>query len=97
MFDRSLMIFDSVAIILFVALNVCTFIAFGLDKWRAMHSGRRVPELTLLLLAALGGWPGGLLGMFIFRHKSAKRSFITKYLLVLAPFAAGLWAWLRWG
>lgn len=87
---------DSVALVWFVFFNVTAFLAFGFDKWRAGRSGRRVPELNLVLLAALGGWPGGLLGMNVFRHKTAKWSFKLKYALALIPFVAEVWAWLHW-
>ena len=77
-------------------MNFAAFLAFGFDKWRAVRAGRRVPESTLALLGALGGWPGGLLGMKLFCHKTAKRTFQLKYALALIPFAAALWAWLHW-
>jgi uncharacterized membrane protein YsdA (DUF1294 family) len=91
-----LRIHDSISAIWFVALNAVAFIAFGFDKWRASRSGRRVSERALVLLAALGGWPGGFLGMNVFRHKTAKGTFKLKYALALIPFAAEVWAWLRW-
>jgi uncharacterized membrane protein YsdA (DUF1294 family) len=74
-------------------INLTTFLAFGLDKWRAGRTGRRIPENTLLLFAGLGGWPGGLFGLNLFRHKTAKWTFKFKYALAAIPFAAGLWAW----
>ena len=64
-----------------------TFLLFGFDKWRAGSGGGRVAESTLLWSSALGGWPGGLLGMILFRHKSAKGSFQLKFLA-----AALLWS-----
>ncbi len=64
-----------------------TFLLFGFDKWRAGRGGNRVAESTLLWSSALGGWPGGLLGMILFRHKSAKGSFQLKFLA-----AALLWS-----
>ena len=87
---------DSFALIWFAAFNAVEFLTFGLDKWRAGRSGQRVPELTLALLGALGGWPGGLLGMNLFRHKTAKWTFKLKYAVALIPFAAEVWAWLHW-
>lgn len=84
---------DTIALIWLAAFNTVTFLAFGFDKWRAGRSGRRVAELTLAMLAALGGWPGGLTGMIVFRHKTAKWTFKLKYTLALIPFAAEIWVW----
>ena len=72
------------------------FLSFGFDKWRAKRSGRRVPEMFLVLLGALGGWPGGLLGMNAFRHKTAKWTFKFKYAVALIPFVAEIWAFVQW-
>ena len=76
--------------------NAVTFLAFGWDKWRAGKSQSRISEMKLVLLAALGGWPGGLLAMKVFRHKTVKRTFQFKYALALIPFAAELWACWHW-
>jgi len=87
---------DTIVLIWFAAINAVTFLTFGYDKWRAGRSGRRVSEFKLALLSALGGWPGGLLGMILFHHKTAKWSFKLKFALALIPFAAEVWAWWRW-
>lgn len=56
------------------------FWLFGLDKWRAGRAGAsRVSEAALCWVSALGGWPGGWLGIVIFRHKSAKPVFLLKF------------------
>ena len=94
--QRCLKISDSFAAIWFAAFSAATFLMFGFDKWRASRSGSRVPEATLAMLGALGGWPGGLLGMMVFRHKTAKWTFKFKFALALIPFAAEIWAWHRW-
>lgn len=71
------------------------FLLFGFDKWRAGRTGsRRVAESSLCLVSALGGWPGGLLGIVVFRHKSSKPSFLFKFFLALVVWAAlvgGAW------
>ena len=61
-------------------INVLALLAYGLDKLLAKlkeHAPktRRIPEKTLLLLAALGGGIGAWLGMELFRHKTQHRSF----------------------
>jgi uncharacterized membrane protein YsdA (DUF1294 family) len=86
---------DIIALGWLATLSLATFLAFGFDKWRA-GSGRRVSEFKLVLMAALGGWPGGWLGMKLFHHKTAKPSFKFKFALALIPFAAGIWAWCHW-
>jgi uncharacterized membrane protein YsdA (DUF1294 family) len=60
-----------------VALNVATFAIYGWDKRQARLGGRRVPEKRLWGLLALGGVVGGWLGMFGFRHKTRKGSFLA--------------------
>lgn len=70
-----------------------TFLAFGLDKWKAGRPGQRISENKLLLLGALGGWPGGFCGMNVFRHKTAKWTFKLKFALAAIPFALEIWAW----
>jgi uncharacterized membrane protein YsdA (DUF1294 family) len=56
------------------------FVLFGYDKYRAGQTGQgRVSEFALVLVGAVGGWPGGLVGMLVFCHKTAKLSFQLKY------------------
>ena len=70
-----------------VLASVVAFAVFGIDKWRAKRTGgRRISQFNLLIICALGGWIGGLLGMVIFRHKSAKRSFQLQFFLSLIIF-----------
>lgn len=61
--------------------SVLALLLFGYDKWQAgRKGGPRVAEFTLCLVSAIGGWPGGLLGLMLFRHKSAKPSFQIKFI-----------------
>jgi uncharacterized membrane protein YsdA (DUF1294 family) len=87
---------DQFALGWFGLWSVVTFLAFGWDKWRASRGAERISELTLVLLSALGGWPGGLAGMILFRHKTAKWSFKLKFALALFFFAAEVWGWWCW-
>ena len=86
-----------------VAINLVTFLVFGLDKWKAKRkvkkeSVRRVPEKTLFLLAILGGSVGALLGMKVWHHKTLHRSFrigIPAILILQIVLPVGVWLWLR--
>lgn len=56
-----------------LAVNVLTFIVYGVDKWKARSGRWRVPEATLIGLAALGGSVGAWLAMQLFHHKTQKK------------------------
>ena len=58
-----------------IVINIVTWIAFGLNKWKAKSGKWRIPERTLLLLALAGGSLGALAGMIMFRHKTRKAKF----------------------
>lgn len=58
-----------------LAVNVLTFIVYGVDKWKACRGHWRVPEATLMGLAALGGSVGAWLAMQLFHHKTQKKKF----------------------
>nr|WP_326171177.1 DUF1294 domain-containing protein [uncultured Oscillibacter sp.] len=84
-----------------VLINLVTFFAFGIDKWKAKRketreATRRVPEKTLFLLSALGGSIGALLGMKAWHHKTLHRTFrfgIPAILALQVAIPLGLWVW----
>ena len=53
-----------------VLLSLITFIAYGVDKKKAIKGKYRTKEKTLLSLSFLGGAFGGYPAMLIFRHKT---------------------------
>ncbi len=55
--------------------SVSLFALYGIDKTQAKLGGWRVPEVVLHALALIGGFIGGWLGMFLFRHKTQKPVF----------------------
>jgi len=67
-----------------LALNVATVLVYGYDKAIAGGSRRRIPERTLLALALVGGSPGALLAMGLFRHKTAKVGFRRSMMTIVA-------------
>lgn len=58
-----------------LAINIITFIVYGIDKLKAKHSWWRIPESTLLILAAVGGSLGAWMGMKVWHHKTLHRKF----------------------
>ena len=60
-------------------LNLIAFLLIGLDKQLALQQKRRISEKTLLTFVFFGGTIGSGLGMVIFRHKTAKRSYLWKF------------------
>ena len=51
-------------------MNVLSFALMALDKNAARKGRWRVPEKTLFLVTALFGGLGGVLGMYLCRHKT---------------------------
>ena len=78
------------------ALLACLagLISMVYDKRQAIVGGCRVRERTLLLIAALGGGAGSLVGMLLAWHKVRKPKFI-----ILVPLffilQVGLICWLE--
>ena len=66
-----------------VAVNICTFLVYGIDKQRARSGRWRIPESRLLLLAAVGGSLGAWMGMYVFHHKTKKAKFYLGIPLIL--------------
>ena len=64
-----------------LAMNLITFLAFGLDKLRAVRGWRRTPERNLIILAWCAGLVGGWCAMGLFRHKTRKQTFQGMMLL----------------
>lgn len=58
-----------------IGVNLLTFIAYGIDKYKARHKQWRITEASLLLLAILGGSPAALLAMRLFHHKTLHKKF----------------------
>lgn len=64
------------AIFLYLLLiNAAAFVAYGVDKLKARRSWWRIPESTLLLMAALGGSLGAWMGMKVWHHKTMHKKF----------------------
>jgi uncharacterized membrane protein YsdA (DUF1294 family) len=81
------------ALALLLLVNLFTVLRYWDDKRRARGGAWRVPESTLLGLAAIGGSPGALLACRLFRHKTRKQPFATLLLLTVAVQSGALAGW----
>lgn len=68
------MSFISILLIYLLSLNILTFIIYGIDKWKARKGRWRIPESSLLLLAACGGSIGAWCGMRVWHTRPFTRS-----------------------
>ena len=59
-----------------IIVNLTSFVMFAVDKYKAIHKQRRIPEKRLLLSAVIGGSVGALLGMLVCCHKTKHLKFI---------------------
>ena len=64
-----------VLIMYLVVINFITLAAFAIDKIAAIEGRSRIRIVTLLGLAFIGGSLGGLIAMYLFRHKIRKDYF----------------------
>ena len=58
-----------------IVINIVTFLVYGIDKWKAKQGSWRISEVSLLILAVIGGCIGALLGMKIWHHKTMHKKF----------------------
>ena len=64
-------------------INISAFLLFLSDKRRAVKGKKRIREATLLLVSFFGGALGGIIAMYIFRHKTKKPLFKASMPLML--------------
>lgn len=77
-------------------INAIGFFLMLSDKRRARKNLWRIPERTLLTVAALGGSLGCLAGMYAFRHKTRHPKFtIGIPVILLLQTALALYLLLR--
>lgn len=72
----------SIGISALIGINVAALAGMGLDKSLARSNAPRIPEVVLYVIALLGGSPGVLGGIHIFKHKTRKAAFQFTLLIV---------------
>ena len=77
-------------LIYLLIINAVGFLLMLVDKFKARKKLWRIPEATLMTVAAIGGSIGSLLGMYTFRHKTKHIKFTLgiPVILVIQLFAA---------
>lgn len=65
-------------------VNALGFILMLVDKFKAKKNLWRIPEATLMAVAAIGGSVGSLIGMYTVRHKTKHPKFTVGIPLILA-------------
>ena len=72
-------------IITLAVMSVLTLVAFAVDKIKSSGDSSRIPEIVLLSLISFGGSVGGLIGIYVLRHKTNP---LTKFHFAVTEFAA---------
>jgi len=76
-------------------INAVSFLLMLVDKRKAQKKLWRIPESTLLLIAAIGGGIGSLAGMYTFRHKTKHLKFTLGVPTILILQIAAVFLLLR--
>ncbi len=76
-------------------INVVSLLFMLVDKRKAIKRRWRIPEKTLLGICAIGGSLGGIIGMYLFRHKTRHAAFSIGIPVMLLIHAA-LFGWLHY-
>ena len=64
-------------------VNAAGFLLMLVDKFKARKKLWRIPEATLMGVAAIGGSIGSLAGMYTFRHKTKHPKFTVGIPVIL--------------
>ncbi|HVU16697.1 MAG TPA: DUF1294 domain-containing protein [Candidatus Didemnitutus sp.] len=93
--------FLALSVVASALMSAVVFLLYAFDKRRAKMVGPREPEALLHLMELLGGWPGAFFAQRWLRHKSAKRSYLAVYWLIVVLYevvaldALRDWRWVR--
>jgi uncharacterized membrane protein YsdA (DUF1294 family) len=77
------MIFLEILLGLYLVVSLLALGFYWYDKRQSQAGNSRIPEKTLHLLEALGGWPGALLAQQWLRHKTQKQPFQNIFRLIV--------------
>jgi len=78
-------ILENTILSIFIVINLISFFLFFIDKRKAIKGSERIPEKNFFYLSLAGGWILGIIGIYLFRHKNKKFTFMSKYILAAVP------------
>jgi len=76
-----------------LGVNLASIALFAWDKYCAERDLRRIPESTLLIVAAIGGSLGAIAAQRRLRHKTRKEPFRTYLQVIVGLQLLGLVVW----
>ena len=81
---------EKILLVYLLIVNAAGFLLMLVDKIKARKNLWRIPEATLMTVAAIGGSIGAIAGMNLFRHKTKHAKFYIglPVILVLQIIAA---------
>lgn len=83
-----------IALACYATSSSASLIAMAIDKQRARANKKRIPEKTLHTLELLGGFPGAIAAMQLFKHKRRKpRFWLVTCLIAILHAAAWIAFW----
>ena len=69
-------------IIVYVILNVVSFMLYNIDKYKAKHGKWRITENTLIISGLIAPF-GAVIGMHYAHHKTKKTKFKLNYVFLV--------------
>ena len=66
-----------------LVIKILGFFAMGIDKKKKKMGNWRIPENTLFSFCILGGGIGTIAGIYVFHHKTKKKTFTIVMLLIV--------------
>ena len=83
---------EHLVLLYLIIINAAGFLLMLADKLKAKRGVWRIPEATLMAIAAMGGSIGSLAGMYCFRHKTRHIKFTLGIpLILIAQILLALW------
>lgn len=83
---------EHLVLLYLIIVNAAAFLLMLADKLKAKRGAWRIPEATLMGIAAIGGSVGALVGMYLFRHKTKHIKFTLGIpVILIGQIALVIW------